>query len=756
MDLSPKAKKPRVAVASGTNGNNSSNLNAAFSNALNGDGAVPHPQVIQPFAYAYPPGMVNPFTPMLSKPNGMTMAQQPNDNAFQPGRGTMPPQSSNTRILSTKKTPTQLNVKSGSKNAVAGVNQGTRNTKTNGRAAKPINVERGAASWRLQAVQAPFPSIERPHHAMVAGVAQSHSFALPDCPLPLTDRQIFSLMDNYWSLPWSMQMSNFVMYFLRNVSFFLVANPGEPTSTCPLSQNLRRAWRLFGLYDSGNPTREPYAAGICCPACLHAGACNASSFIQFLDFHNEDELFVAMKNVYQHLRSCQAAHIMAPHFTRKKYTIELTFDSMALKAFASWFCAFVHETESIEKGIHVLRPSQQRLKSVENAVVRYMNIESGADLALKDIQDTLSFVSERRGKIPGVLLASDLTKLPLDDSASEFPFCSLIVQHIEIVRVTMENPEHHLNLLKTLKKDSVVLFRCNCCHGQACEDIGPETTQQKTRSFVVYEAARKNRLFRELVKLVFYHLFQCPKMSSLNKQRLLRVMPKAEFDYFADFKLCFENIVSEWGGYVQRELEYNRMVQNVAPREDLAIWRPVNDLIKSSESIRSTYSSLCQTRVSPRLASDANDNDVIEGFDGATDYIGNRRFRQLVATVRRNFLATTDLAEKEAINTKVYRQIIQRGGRFRRLDSDGIWRVLPEAEAAKRCRTALVNGFRHLLYRRRLRRSQGKGCNVIETEIPPQFDLLSNRRRGSIVTKMTIDEDEVDRLGSKCRAVADI
>jgi hypothetical protein len=156
------------------------------------------------------------------------------------------------------------------------------------------------------------------------------------------------------------------------------------------------------------------------------------------------------------------------------------------------------------------------------------------------------------------------------------------------------------------------------------------------------------------------------------------------------------------------------------------------------------------------LASDANDNDVIEGFDGATDYIGNRRFRQLVATVRRNFLATTDLAEKEAINTKVYRQIIQRGGRFRRLDSDGIWRVLPEAEAAKRCRTALVNGFRHLLYRRRLRRSQGKGCNVIETEIPPQFDLLSNRRRGSIVTKMTIDEDEVDRLGSKCRAVADI
>jgi hypothetical protein len=270
----------------------------------------------------------------------------------------------------------------------------------------------------------------------------------------------------------------------------------------------------------------------------------------------------------------------------------------------------------------------------------------------------------------------------------------------------------------------------------------------------VYQAASKNQLFRELVELVFYHLFQCPKISSLNKQRLFRVMPTTEFHYFADFKSCFQNIVSGWHGYVQKELEYNRMVQNVAPREDLAIWRPVNDLIKSSESIRSTYSSLCRTRVSPRLASDANDNDVIEGFDGATDYIGNKRFRQLVATVRRNFLATTDLAEKEAINMKVYRQITQRGGRFRRLDYDGIWRVLSEAEAAKRCRTALANGFRHLLYSRRLLRSQGKGCNVLETEIPPQFDLLSNRRRGSIVTKMTIDE--VDRLGSKCRAVADI
>ena len=51
-------------------------------------------------------------------------------------------------------------------------------------------------------------------------------------------------------------MTKNVMYFLRNVPFFLVAKPGEPASACPLSRNLRKAWRLFGQYDSENPTKD--------------------------------------------------------------------------------------------------------------------------------------------------------------------------------------------------------------------------------------------------------------------------------------------------------------------------------------------------------------------------------------------------------------------------------------------------------------------------------------------------------------------
>ena len=64
-----------------------------------------------------------------------------------------------------------------------------------------------------------------------------------------------------------------------------------------------------------------------------------------------------MKKVCQHLTSCQAAQSMAPDLKRRSFTIEKNFDTLVLKVFANWFCAFIHETESIEKGIHVLRPS---------------------------------------------------------------------------------------------------------------------------------------------------------------------------------------------------------------------------------------------------------------------------------------------------------------------------------------------------------------------------------------------------------------
>ena len=241
-------------------------------------------------------------------------------------------------------------------------------------------------------------------------------------------------------------------------------------------------------------------------------------------------------------------------------------------------------------------------------------------------------------------------------------------------------------------------------------------------------------------------------------------MPNAVTDDFDNFVPFIETRLFEWDEYIKEELKYNRMLQSIAPREDLAIWKPVDDLIEGFESIRSAYSFAGPKRVLPRLASDANDNDVIEGFDGATDYVGNRRFRELVETARHAFLSTTDLTEKEAINMKVYDRITRRGGRFRRFDSDGIWTALSRAEAAKRCRTALLNGFGYLLYPRPPRRIQGKGCNVLETEIPPQFDLLSNRRRGSVVTKMSIDVEGEDEgtfrkrqsPGLKCRAVADI
>lgn len=738
-------------------------------------GAMPYnqPHMIQPYHagmfnhYSWPMTMPPP-TGMVPPTNGL-----PNGNAWQSGTGTVPPQNGNTGNSKVNAPPKRLKVK-----GAANTNETKQGMPPHAKAGGtiPFNGQGSTtASRHFSTAQAPLPFMQYP-------MAVSQPFAgqqigapipsppLPDMPVPLLDRQIFSMMNAQWSMPWSQQVSKNVMTFLRFVPAFVIAKPGEIESQCPLSRHLRKAWKVLVHGDSELPGSDKYAAGICCPACLKNGSCGTKNFI-FIDFRDEDELFDALKELYKHVKFCQPARNMAPELKKRSFTIEYQSDTLSLKAFSSWFCGFIHESEAIDRGFHVLKASQQQVKLSENAVVRYMNLKGASDRAFEDLNCALSIIPSRTGKNIGSLLASDLTEVPSKDSLIEFPFYLLILEHIEIVRVTNENPGNHKELLKQKATDALVVFQCNCCHGQTCAGTEEGSIgSDRGRPYVVYQSSfnKRTHLVCELVELIFQHLQACLEVPSSNKRRLRRAMPSAKSPSFDDFTTYFLGRVSEWDQYLKTKLDFIKSAESVVPYEDVAIWRPVNDLIEGSESMLSTFTSLGRKQVAPRLASDADDNDVIEGFEGASEYIGNRRFRKLVAKYRGDFLSTTSLSEKEAINKKVYEGITRRGGTFRRFDIDGIWRHLTKAEMAYRCRSALQNGFGGLFIPRPPCQRRGRGSNVIETEVPPQFDLLSDRKRDSIVTKMWIDDDEEGGVederfarkrlspGSKCRAVADI
>jgi hypothetical protein len=216
---------------------------------------------------------------------------------------------------------------------------------------------------------------------------------------------------------------------------------------------------------------------------------------------------------------------------------------------------------------------------------------------------------------------------------------------------------------------------------------------------------------------------------------------------------------------VNKELQFIKSVNSVAPCS-VTLWRPVNDLLEDSEStMRSVYMPTPKSPA-PRLPIDARDDDVLEGFEKASEYVGNRRFRKLAGSLRDDFLYIPGPLNSEVICTHLFETINKKGGRFRQLDADGRWKDMSKAEATDRCRTALENGFVSLVAPPlRNRRRRGPGANVLETEIAPQYDLLSNRKRGSmvLVAPDDDDDDEVHSSGSKrkslmtmCKGVADI
>jgi hypothetical protein len=226
-----------------------------------------------------------------------------------------------------------------------------------------------------------------------------------------------------------------------------------------------------------------------------------------------------------------------------------------------------------------------------------------------------------------------------------------------------------------------------------------------------------------------------------------------DFDRFAKF---LQDRTNEWDVFIKTELELVKTAASIAACEDVPLWQPVNDLVEGSYSIWSTMPPT-PTQAPPRL-SNFDDNDVLEGFDGSHEYIGNRRFRNVVAALRDEFLTTTDFQEREKIAKKVMDRIHSKGGVFRRLDSDGVWRHISSPEATNLTRSALEKGFATLLLPYTPRRGRGLGANVLECEVAPMYDLLSDRKRRSIVIKMSTDDRKRQCLAetARVRAVADL
>jgi len=630
----------------------------------------------------------------------------------------------------------------------------------------------GHASSNLHGSATPrhFPMAFAPFATGTNGGTQQHvprpGQQNPGHPLALRDRQFMNLIearDIPLYMTWNKQLSKNVMSVLCTLQVFILAGTAE--SSCPYSQFVRRACNQF-LYGDEESPGDRITTGLCCSACLQRLGWSRPDFVQFIDFHDDEEMFHAMMKLYWHTKFCPFAQKRTPVLKRRSFSIQYESDSLGLKAFANWYCEYIHENDAIEKGLVVPPPSLRQRELAANAILRYLRLEKAWDEAFEDIESALS-QSRRANKGRGVL-ASDLTEIPSEGSLTEFSFYLLLLEHIEVVIVSMEYPGHLKDLLEHEQAESLVLFQCKCCHGKSCLGKESAVASTKERPYVVYRNSQSQRsqFVCEMIELAFHHFQACPEVPLKNKQRLRRVMPSttsSDFDDFDSFSAYFQQRVVEWDKYVRAELDNIKLIENVAPYEGVPLWQPINDLIEGGDSMRSVYTPAKKRAAGPRLPSDGSDNDVLEGFDGAREYVGNRRFRKLVGSLRDDFFSTTNPAEREVVNMQVFDRIKARGGRFRRFDSDGIWRELSRSEAANRCRTALEKGFESLLIQQPRTRHLGPGANVLETEIAPQYDLLSGRKRGPIVTKAPVcviraqsPPPKRQSVDPRCRAVADI
>lgn len=85
-----------------------------------------------------------------------------------------------------------------------------------------------------------------------------------------------------------------------------------------------------------------------------------------------------------------------------------------------------------------------------------------------------------------------------------------------------------------------------------------------------------------------------------------------------------------------------------------------------------------------------NDDDVLSGRGkGPSNYIGNRRFRELVMKNRLAYSAATKRKEKKAIARQIVAIIISRGGQFLSSQSQHRWVPLNEKKALAKVSQAL-------------------------------------------------------------------
>ena len=578
-------------------------------------------------------------------------------------------------------------------------------------------------------------------------------------PYQLQDRQIISVI-NAFDVPlyitWYKQLSKNMLTFLTSLEAFAVARPRETTSVCPYSQFLRVAWRHFvhGNYDECPD--DLMATGMCCAACLQRCGRDTPDFIQFVDFNNQEEIVNALMKLYWHMKRCPYAHQRGTILKNHSFSIENDTDALALRAFTEWFSDCMIEGDAIEHGLPVSAPSARQRQLAVNAIAKYRSFEEASIATFRNMEDALFDISHRRKRANGIL-ASDLTEVPTEDPLPEYPFYLLLQEHIEIVRVKEENASQHNMLLKKNGADSLVLFQCRCCHGKSLVNDG-FTPSKMSRSYVLYQPdpSFRTHFVCEITELAFHHLQECPEVSPKNKQRLRRVAPDPKTSEFDRFAIFLQARIQEWADYIKTELDFVKTAESVAPCKDVPLWQPVNDLIEGSDSIWSTMPPT-PTRPPPRVR-DLDDNDVLEGFDGACEYVGNRRFRKIVAGLRDEFLSTSDSQERMNIANKVLSKIHVEGGLFRRLDADGVWREMARLEAMSRATTALEKGFASLLLPYPSSRRRGFGANVLETEVAPRYDILSDRKRNSIATTIPADNSKRHCLGEgpSVRAVADL
>ena len=549
---------------------------------------------------------------------------------------------------------------------------------------------------------------------------------------------------------WRQQLmqSNFLLFI--HIDVFILSSPSLEASSFRHVELLRDQWRL----QREEASDDTVVVGLCCRGCVAPCCLTSPSGVQFFDPHEED-MYHALLALRRHVATCPCTPVRTRNVLQNALFSPVA--PLELRAYVSMFCEstrILHYAQNASLPSFTPQPgrqsqSRQQITNEQNTLERYSERERYAEQEYKDMEDTIS-QAFHKCKVGKGVIASDMTAVPSSDPLVEFPFFLYLLEHIEIVRITAQSAaEQHRELLREKKVDSLVLFQCRFCHGKSCLGACP---------YVMYSESPEDfqGLQVGLIKIAYHHTRACPNVPDWRKRKLKRVEPKASDAEFSVFAFFFKSRIIEWMEYVEERLASINRAATIARCEDVGIWLPIPpDKLMQMDG---AWSFVMPTERNVAEADEAsldpkffeNDNNVVEGFDGACDLIGNKRYRVLVASLRDEFMLAQSPGERRKVAEQVVDTIRKRGGSFLSLDEHGFFQALSKSYWIERAKNDIKRGFPGLLYPDDTPFSgQGRGSNVLGVEEAPHYDVLSGKVRCSKVSKLSVDYQVAQRVASK-------